>query len=182
MQIRGAVVLFLLAASMPQAKYFRYERALAVPGGGASGAQQTCVVLDAGIYQHAAPGLVDLRLYRDGAGAAHQETPYVIRETTPMEPSQKEIAPLNLGHKGPHTTFEAEMPVGHYSDVELDISAKNFIATVAVTGAPDTTGREGTELGLFTIFDLTGQKLGRSTVLHLPESDLKYLYFRIDGP
>jgi hypothetical protein len=35
---------------------------------------------------------------------------------------------------------------------------------------------------MFTIFDLSGQKLGRSTVLHLPESDFRYLYFAIAGP
>lgn len=177
MQLRTPLILLLLTAATPQAKYFRYERSIAAAGAKPG---QTCVALDAGIYEHAAPGLADVRLYR--AGSRNQETPYVIREATPVTASAKEIAPLNLGHKGPHTTFEAEMPQGHYSDVELDISAKNFIATVAVTGAPDQTGREGTELGLFTIFDLTGQKLGRSTVLHLPESDLKYLYFRIDGP
>ncbi len=74
------------------------------------------------------------------------------------------------------------MPEGRYSDVELDVTAKNFIATVAVTGSQTEGGREGTELGLFTIFDLSGQKLGRSTVLHLPQSDFRYLYFAIAGP
>ena len=177
--VRGAVVLLALAAATPNVKYFRYERAVEVPGGG--GARQTCAVLDEGIYAHAAPGLGDVRLYREN-GADAQETPYAMREAAPMEQQQKEIAPLNLGHKGAHTTFEAQMPAGRYSDVELDIPAKDFIASVAVTGADTESGREGTELGLFTIFDLSGQKLGRSTVLHLPESDLKYLYFRIDGP
>ena len=33
-----------------------------------------------------------------------------------------------------------------------------------------------------TVFDLTGQRLGRSTVLHLPDSDFRYLHFRITGP
>ncbi|HVT98650.1 MAG TPA: hypothetical protein VHE33_14200, partial [Acidobacteriaceae bacterium] len=154
-------------------RYFRYER----PITGVAKAGQTCVALDAGTYAHAEPGLGDVRLFRDG-----KETPYAIRDSAPVEQQRGEIAPLNLGHKGAHTTFETEMPAGRYSDVDLDITAKDFIATVAVTGAQDETGREGTELGLFTIFDLTAQKLGRSTVLHLPESNLKYLYFRIDGP
>ena len=174
---RGVLVLLLLAAATPEVKYFRYERPLT----DVAKAGQTCVALDAGIYAHAEPGLADVRLYRDGAGSDKQETPYAIRETAPLEQQQREVAPLNLGHKGVHTTFEAEMPQGRYSDLELDITAKDFIAAVAVTGADTESGREGTELGLFTIFDLTKQKLGRSTVLHLPESDLKYLYFRIDG-
>jgi hypothetical protein len=170
---RGVLVLLLLAAATADVRYLRHERPLT----DTTRTGQTCVVLDAGVYAHSAPGLADLRLYRD-----KQETPYAIRETAPPEQQQREVAPLNLGHKGVHTTFEAEMPQGRYSDLELDITAKDFIAAVAVTGADTESGREGTELGLFTIFDLTKQKLGRSTVLHLPESDLKYLYFRIDGP
>lgn len=182
MGLRGAVVLLVLAAATPNVKYFRYERGISVQDSAKAG--QTCAVLDAGIFAQAGPGLADVRLYRDpkpGTGSEAQETPFVIREAASAEQQQHEIAPLNLGRKGPHTTFEAVMPEGRYSDVELDIAAKDFIATVAVTGAPDESGHEGTELGLFTIFDLTGQKLGRSMVLHLPESDLKYLYFSIDG-
>lgn len=183
MNRRGAILLILLAAATPDVKYFRYERTLVVPAqpSAATAARQACAALDAGIYANAAPGLTDVRLYRTDAPAGMTETPFVIREQTPPEPQPREIAPLNLGRKGVHTTFEAAMPEGRYSDVELDISAKDFIATVAVTGAQDESGREGTELGLFTIFDLTAQKLGRSTVLHLPESDLRYLYFSIDG-
>lgn len=178
MRARWPVLLLALAAATPEIRYFRYEKPFAAP---AAKTGQTCAALDAGIFAHALPELADLRLYRTGQGGG-TETPYAIHEAAPVEQKQKEIAPLNLGRKGPHTTFEAVMPEGQYSDVALDITAKDFIATVAVTGAPNESGREGTELGLFTIFDLTGQKLGRSTVLHLPESDLKYLYFSIAGP
>jgi hypothetical protein len=175
-RLRGALVLLAAAAATPQPQYFRYERPLTVTPASV-GTAQTCAAVDAGVFAHAAPGLEDLRLYRDT-----KETPYAIREAVPAEPKQQEIPPLNLGHKGAHTTFEAVMPEGRYSDVDLDIADKDFIATVAVTGTQTEGGREGTELGLFTIFDLTGQKLGRSTVLHLPESDLRYLYFSIEGP
>jgi hypothetical protein len=164
-------------AATPSVKYFRYARALQAPGKPG----QTCVALDAATFAHAAAGLRDVRLYR-GAGDAATETAYVVRQAVPPAPQQKVIPPLNLGkHHGP-TSFEAVMPAGRYSDIDLDITAKNFIATVAVTGSQTETGTEGTELGMFTIFDLTGQKLGRSTVLHLPESDFRYLYFAITGP
>ena len=166
------------AGATPEMRYFRYERGVAVPAGKTG---QTCAVLDAGIFAHGSPGLADVRLYR-GSGSDAQETPYALREAAPAAPKEQVIAPLNLGHKGTHTTFEAAMSPGRYSDVDLDITAKDFIATVAVTGAQTDTGTEGTELGIFTIFDLTGQKLGRSTVLHLPESDFRYLYFSIEGP
>jgi hypothetical protein len=178
MNLRAMVVLLALAAATPEMRYFRYERPVAGPG---SRAGQTCVALDAGIFAHAAPGLTDVRLYRV-ADSDHHETPFVIREAAPVEQNQREIAPLNLGKRHAQTTFEAAMPKGRYSDVELDVTAKNFIATVAVTGSQTDGGREGTELGMFTIFDLSGQKLGRSTVLHLPESNFRYLYFAIAGP
>lgn len=139
------------------------------------------MALDPETFAHAAPGLADLRLYR-GSGDDATETAYVVRQSVPPEPQTREIAPLNLGKHGSTTTFEAEMPAGRYSDVDLDVTAKNFIATAAVTGSQTETGTEGTELGIFTIFDLTGQKLGRSMVLHLPVSDFRYLYFGITGP
>jgi hypothetical protein len=178
MRLRGTILLLVMAAATPEVRYFHYDRPVAAPAGRAG---QTCAALDAAVFAHAAAGLGDVRLYR-GTGSESQETPYAIREAVPMEERPKEIAPLNLGHHGVHTTFEAVMPAGRYSDVELDITAKDFIATATVTGAQTETGREGTELGFYTIFDLTGQKLGRSTVLHLPESDFRYLYFSIDGP
>ncbi len=183
MRLRAAMVLLAIVA-MPEMQHFRYERALTIqtnPGTPAAPSRQTCVALDAGLYQHAAPGLGDLRVYR-GTGRDAVETPYAIRQATAGEPSPRTISPLNLGKKGSQTTFEAKMPEGQYSDVDLDISAKDFVATVAVTGAQSADGREGTELGLYTIFDLTSQKLGRSTVLHLPESNFRYLYFGVAGP
>jgi hypothetical protein len=178
MNFRAMAVLLAVAAATPEMRYFRYERPISVPG---SRAGQTCVSLDAGIFAHAAPGLTDVRLYR-AADSDHHETPFVIREAAPVEQKLREIAPLNLGKKHSQTTFEAAMPEGRYSDVELDVREKNFIATVAVTGSHTDTGREGTELGMFTIFDLSAQKLGRSTVLHLRESNFRYLYFAITGP
>jgi hypothetical protein len=171
---QALMVLLAVAAGAPEIRYFRFEKPIAGP---TARAGQTCVTLDAGVFAQAAPGLADLRFYRDTT-----ETPYVVREAMPVEQQQPEIAPLNLGKRGAQTTFEAAMPEGRYSDVDLDVTAKNFIATVAVTGSQTEGGREGTELGLFTIFDLSGQRLGRSTVLHLPPSDFRYLYFAIAGP
>ena len=100
----------------------------------------------------------------------------------PVEGSEKNIAPLNLGLRAGQTVFDAEMPDEKYSDIQLAVTGHDFIATVAVSGsaAPGASGE--TKLGSFTIFDLTRQRLGRSTVLHLPESDFRYLHFRIAGP
>lgn len=178
MNLRAVFVLLALAAATPEVRHFRYERA--VNGAGAQ-TGQICAVVDAPLYEHTTPGLADVRLYR-GQGRDAVETAYVIWQAPPVEPPAGVIPPLNLGKKGSHTTFAAEMPPGKYSDIQMEISAKDFVATVAVTGAQTGDGREGTELGLYTIFDLTSQKLGRSTILHLPVSNFRYLYFEIQGP
>ncbi len=86
-----ALVLVAVAAAAPSIRYFRLERGVVVQTNSgavasqASGAgpKQTCATLDAGVFEHAAPGLADLRLYRDTT-----ETPYVIREAMPVEQQQ----------------------------------------------------------------------------------------------
>ena len=134
-------------------------------------------MLDPGIFAHAAPQLADLRLYRDGT-----EAPFVVRVAASAETGEKSIAPLNVGSRGGQTVFDASLPDGHYSDLQIAVTGQNFIATVTVTGSQTETGSAETKIGSYTIFDLTSQKLGRSTVLHLPESDFRYLHFRIKGP
>ncbi len=184
MKLKAAMVLLAVAAATPEVQYFRYERAI-VPVAAARAAPpataQECVPLDAGLYARAAPGLADVRLYR-GTGSQSQETPYAIYEAEPVAAQTREIAALNVGSRGGETVFDAAMPEGKYSDVDVDVKAENFLATVSVSGRQAETGAAETKLGVYTIFDLTSQKLGRSTVLHLPESDFRYLHFAIAGP
>jgi len=71
--------------------------------------------------------------------------------------------------RGGQTVFDAKVPIGQYSDIQLALKGQNFIAPVTVTGSQDETGSGGYQAGTYTVFDLSGQKLGRSTVLHLPE-------------
>jgi hypothetical protein len=169
----GALLLLAVPAT-PDIRYLHYQRqvenAATRPG-------QTCLVLDAGIYAHAAPQLADLRLYREST-----ETPYVIRRDAQVDANRKSIAPLNLGLREGHTVFDAELPDAHYSDLELAITGQDFIATVTVSGGRTQTGGKETRIGSFTVFDLTRQKLGRSTVLHLPELDFRFLHFSVAGP
>jgi hypothetical protein len=98
------------------------------------------------------------------------------------ESEDQSITPLNVGVRGGQTVFDAELPSGQYSDIRLDVTGQNFIATVTVSGSQVESDRGATRIGSYTIFDLTGQKLGRSTVLHLPQSDFPYLHFSIKGP
>ncbi len=169
----GAVLLLAVPAS-PDIRYFHFQRPVE---DAAARSGQTCLVLDAGIYAHAAPRLADLRLYRGST-----ETPYVIREDESVVAGRKSIAPLNLGVREGKTVFDAELPDARYSDLELAITGHDFISTVTVSGSRTQAGGKETRIGSFTIFDLTGQKLGRSTVLHLPELDFRFLHFTVGRP
>jgi Protein of unknown function (DUF3999) len=172
LKLAAGILLLAVTAVSPEIRYFRYERPIP-----AAGPAQTCLVLDAGIFAHAEPQLADLRLYHESA-----ETPYVIRLAEPEQITEKLIVPLNLGEQGGQTVFDAALPDATYSDLQLTVTARDFIATVTVSGSQTKTGGATTKLGSYTIFDLTRQKLGRSTVLHLPESDFRYLHFKVVGP
>lgn len=174
MKLVSGLLLIAVAAASPEIRYFRYERPLQIAG---QRSGQACLALDPGLFAQASPGLGDLRLYKDGT-----ETPYAIRVDEPVEGAEKTIPALNLGVRGKETVFDAEMPDANYSDLQLDVAAQDFIATVVVSGSRTMSGSAGTRLGAYTIFDLTRQRLGRSTVLHLPQSDFPYLHFRIAGP
>lgn len=176
MRLRGALLLLAVAAT-PEIRYFHYERPVNVPPISGAASAQTCAVLDASVFPHAEDGLGDLRLYHGSA-----EMPYVIRTAGPVQGNAQKMAALNLGSRAGQTAFDAAMPEGEYSDLKLDVSGANFIATVYVTGSQSEGNARRTKLGSYTIFDLSDQKLGRSTVLHLPRSDFRYLHFAIAGP
>jgi Protein of unknown function (DUF3999) len=173
MKTSASLLLLAVMAASPEIRYFRYQRPVENLSAQAG---QACLVVDAGVFAHATPGLADLRLYRDG-----NETPFVIRMAAPVVAAQGFIELLDTGERAGRTVFDAEMPDGHYSDVQLAVTAHDFIATVEVSGSQTQTGGAQTKLGSFTIFDLSKQRLGRSTVLHLPESDFRYLHFGIAG-
>jgi hypothetical protein len=169
-----AALILVAAATSPEFRYFRYKRPIQNTP---QQARQTCLALDPELFAHAAPGLADLRLYRNGA-----ETPYLMHVSAPSAPSSEQtIEAMNLGERGGQTVFDAAMPSGSYNDLALKVTGKDFIATVTVSGSQQQTG-PATKIGDYTIFDLTRQRLGRSTVVHLPVSDFRYLHFRIAGP
>lgn len=169
-----AAVILLLAAASPDIRYFRYERPLQNPPAQKSPA---CVLIDPVIFEHSSAALSDLRLYQEG-----NEVPYLIHTSAPASTAtEQSVAPLNLGTRNGKVAFDAVMPQGPYNDLQLKITGADFIATVSVTGSQQQTG-PATKIGTYTIFDLTRQRLGRSTVLHLPASDFRYLHFTIGGP
>ena len=174
MKLISTVIALALIAASPDVRYFRYERPIQLP---AQPSGQACVVIDAEVFARASLHLNDLRLYGNGV-----ETPFVVRIATAVQGSEKPVPLLNAGVSGGQTVVDAELPDTHYSDLRLTVKAQNFIATVTVWGSNAKSGAPATKLGDFTIFDLTRQRLGRSTVLHLPETNFPFLHFRIAGP
>jgi hypothetical protein len=174
--VKLLAVFLLLTGTVatPDIRYFRYERPVQMME---PATPHACLVVDPALFSHAARGLADLRLYRDRV-----ETPYVLQTSAaPEGASEQTIVALNLGTRRGQTVFDAAMPASKYGDLQLKVTGQDFIATVAVTGSQLQTG-PATKIGTFTIFDLTRQRLGRSTILHLPDSDFRYLHFRIVGP
>jgi hypothetical protein len=169
----AALLLFAAAVPSPEIRYFRYQRPVQNTPAQAA---QACLIVDAGLFSRSSPGLADLRVYRNRA-----ETPYLVQTSAPIITSEQVVPLLNVGVRDGQTVFDAAMPAGRYSDLQLKITARDFISTAAVTGSQDQAGKP-TSVGSYTIFDLTRQRLGRSTVLHLPASDFRYLHFRITGP
>lgn len=173
--------LLLAAAPAAEMRYFAYERPLTEK---THLAGQSCAALDAAVFAHSLPELADMRVYR-----GEDETPYVLRKAEEELPATSNLTLLNLGMRDGRVVFDVAMPEGRYSDVELNLDqgagdqrpGKDFLETVTVTGS-DREGTAGTKLGDYTIFNLSGQQLGQSTVLHLPESDFRYLHFSVVGP
>jgi len=173
--MKSLVLALLLALAVtPEVRYFQFQRPIR---NAPQAPTQSCLALDPDIFAHAAPDLADLRLYR-----AQSEIPWALRTAAPVATVQQPIPPLNLGRLNGQTVFDAAMPDGNFSDVNLSIPTHNFLATVRVSGSNQQSAEASTEIGSYTVFDLTNQKLGRSTVLHLPESNFRFLHFRVDGP
>lgn len=148
-------------------QYSRYRRSIELP----AGPGQTCAVIDSQIFPHAAPSLKDLRLYQ-----GPRELPYAITLSEPNQPDGNTARVLNLGTRGRSIVFDLQMPNRPYTDVNLDLSGQDYVATATVTGADSPHSSSATHLGEFTLFDLTAQHLSRSATLHLQESSFPYLH------
>jgi hypothetical protein len=161
-------------ASLPE--HLRFERTIAVPQG-TSG--EACAVLDAQAFAHAeGRSGDDLRVFRMVDGKAAVEIPFALTESE-AEPLDVVAATVqNLGMKDGEIVFDLAMPHRAYSTIELQLAAKNFIATARVSGS-DGHGGPGTSLGSFALFDFSAQKLSRSTALPLQESTFAEIHIAL---
>ncbi|MGB6696800.1 MAG: hypothetical protein WBE56_21595, partial [Terracidiphilus sp.] len=138
MRVLAALSLVLLAAPSPEIRYFHFERPVKMS---AQSAGQTCFIVDPAVFAHASAALADLRLYQ-GAN----ETPYVVRTDSPTVSTDQTIALLNLGVSGNQAVFDAKMPSGQYSDLQLKVTGHDFLAAVTVSGSQSQTAASRTKL------------------------------------
>ncbi|MDE1156462.1 MAG: hypothetical protein PW735_12140 [Acidobacteriaceae bacterium] len=146
----------------------RYERSITLP---AQAETTACVRLDAAVFAHAdSRGAQDLRLFADG-----QEQPYALTENSSA--GQEPVPALLRGRavQGDHVAFDLGMPSRPYSELDLQLDAKDFFAVAEVTGRRDA-GSPWEKLGSFALFDLTSRKQARSTSLQLAETTMPELH------
>ena len=157
-------------------QHLRYERAITVSGGGAGVA---CALLDATVFAHAASRSGDdLRVFSAGADDVPVETPFALTESEAQPVDVAAATVENLGMRGGDVVFDLVMPLRVYSEVDLQLAAKDFVATATVSGS-DGRGGPSTSLGSFALFDLTQQDLSRSTALPLQESSFARLHVEL---
>jgi len=167
------MLLFQLAGPPAEPVHFRYQRQVKVAAGAAA---QACAVLDGGLYAHAGTALNDIRLYDRKSEAV----PFAILVSNPLSEGNDPARVLNLGSTGGKIGFDLEMPARSYTSVNLDLEAKDFLASAKVYGQSGSqAGTQGTLLGEFTLFDLTVQHLGRATALNVQESNFPRLHVEL---
>jgi Protein of unknown function (DUF3999) len=158
------------STSIADPHFLRYQRIITLP----FGTGPTCVTIAPEIFPGAAPSLKDVRLYQQG-----REIPYAITLSEPVQPDSESARVLNLGMRGRAVVFDLQMPARPYTEVQLNLAGKDFLATAVVFGANDLNAPSSTRLGEFTLFDLSSQRLSRNTTLQLQESGFPYLHVEL---
>jgi hypothetical protein len=152
-------------------RYMRYQRAIELP---AHAKGQACAELDANALGHAASRFGnDLRLF-SGREAA-DEVPFALTESETQPDDGRSATVENAAMRDGAVVFDLRMPGRPYSDVVLDLAAKDFVGTAVVTGQKSL-GAEAVPMGSFSVFDLSAQHLARSTTLSLGESTFPLLH------
>ncbi len=163
-------------APLADPQHLRYVRALTVPHN-ASGV--ACTILDASVYAHAASSSADdLRVFRVLGHTKPQEIPFVVSYSEAQPTDAQTATVRNRALHNGALSFDLDMPARAYTQVDLQLSAQNFIATAEVSGSSSNNG-PSKPLGVFTLFDLTQRHLARSTSLALQESTFPQLHITL---
>lgn len=180
----SALLWLTLASACAQHAYpparplaFEYWRSLDVPGKSQATLPTACAVLDADIFAHTGATLSDIRLF---TGLTQQEWPFAITLSRTGEVGDTATV-LNLRLKTSKSlSFDLQMPPRAYSAIDLELGAQNFVGSAKVTGLTSAKDPHPTFLGVFTLFDLTAQHLGRSFSLPLAESTFPLLHIDLE--
>jgi hypothetical protein len=179
--LTAAILLSLLGqgqhADAPTLASFRYLREILYPETAPDHpSPNACAILDADVFAHANSGLSDLRVF-DSSGKL--DIPYVV--TLSSTPAGAD--PARLAHVAASGTHQLDvdlgMPPRSYSQVNLSVNARNFVASAHVTGLRTLSDPNPVFLGDFTLFDLAAQHLGSNTSLPIAESTFPYLRLRL---
>jgi hypothetical protein len=177
--VLSALLLWQIAdasgASGADSTHTHYVRPVELPPG-ASG--QACAVLDGEVFAHAAkPSASDLRLYASRPGASNEETPFALTMSA-TEPEEAQAAAMRNETTGDgRVAFDLVMPRRAYTEVDLQVSVKNFLGAAEVSGSDGS--HAATPLGTYPIFDLSAQGLARSTRLELREASYPVLHIEL---
>jgi hypothetical protein len=161
-------------AQTPDTHHFLYERPVTI---GAGSGPQACAILDVPLYAHAGPAINDLRLYASASVSASTEIPYVLLVSNSATEASEPARILNLGTRSGRIVFDLDMPARPYTAVDLDLAAHDFLATAKVFG--ETPAQPPINLGVYTLYDLTAQRLSRNTTLPLAESTFPRLHIEL---
>ena len=153
------------------ASHFQLLRKVVTHGTG-----ESCAVLDALVFAHAAPSLKDLRLL-----SSIGQIPYTITLSETAESTGEDASLVQTISKRTGIAFDLEMPRRPYTEVNLDLRQQNFVVKAVVSGMNDLSASTRTPLGTFTLFDLTSRHLSRNTILPLQESAFRFLHVELSG-
>lgn len=158
------------------ASYFSHTRTVTI----SAADKQNYITLDEAIFQHLRADLGDLRLYT----SQHAEVPYaIVTERGSTASALSTIPVLNKGVVNGNTQFAVDVGVPEYDNVRFDLATKDFIAQVKLEGENELTGKSWSDLGTFTIFDFTKEKLGSNSSIRLRSpSRFRFLRITIVGP
>jgi hypothetical protein len=119
--------------------------------------------------------LGDLRVYSDSG----REVQYVLRTQRGARFRTWEDAKvLNRGAVHGETQFTIQIDVPEYDRIRLQSTASDFVARAKVEGADQADARTWNELGIYSIYDFSRERLGSSDTVSLA-SPVRYRYLRI---
>lgn len=161
------------AAAKVDSGDFRYVRPLAAGSDGAP----VLVEPDAALFEHALPGLTDLR-FADARG--HEVAWRRIRSG--QSPAPAAVPILNSGRQGRFAVALLDLGTQRRirDRIVLEVPDRGFVGRAVVLGADDRHG-PFTRLSATGIYDARGAQPARSTIAVFPPSDFRYLHVRATG-